>query len=81
PTPAPARPAGPAPRLLRVPARTPRPTRTPDDLLAEARSVTADWPDARLTAEGIRKAVRTSSANGRTLRDALKAERAEPEAA
>ncbi|MFF7294997.1 conjugal transfer protein [Streptomyces sp. NPDC008265] len=67
----------------RVPqsARTPRPTRTPDELLAEARSVTADWPDARLTAEGIRKAVRTSSANGRTLRDALKAERAEPEAA
>ncbi|MFD6910251.1 conjugal transfer protein [Streptomyces virginiae] len=67
----------------RVPqsARTPRTTRTPAELLAEARSVTADWPDARLTAEGIRKAVRTSSANGRTLRDALKAERAEPEAA
>ncbi|MFF5485682.1 conjugal transfer protein [Streptomyces virginiae] len=67
----------------RVPqsARTPRPVRTPDELLAEARSVTADWPDARLTAEGIRKAVRTSSANGRTLRDALKAERSEPEAA
>ncbi|MFE5768702.1 conjugal transfer protein [Streptomyces sp. NPDC056485] len=67
----------------RVPrsARRCRPTRTPDELLAEARSVTADWPDAKLTADGIRKAVRTSSANGRTLRDALKAERAEPEAA
>ncbi|OEJ52613.1 DUF2637 domain-containing protein [Streptomyces agglomeratus] len=62
----------------RVPesARTPRPTRTPDQLLTEARSVTADWSDAELTAEAIRKAVRTSSANGRTLRDALKAERA-----
>lgn len=62
----------------RVPesARTPRPTRTPDELLGEARSATADWPDDELTAEAIRKAVRTSSANGRTLRDTLKAERA-----
>ncbi|MEV5282295.1 DUF2637 domain-containing protein [Streptomyces sp. NPDC052811] len=66
----------------RVPesARTPRPTRTPDELLAEARSVTADWSDAELTAEAIRKAVRTSSANGRLLRDALKAERSVPDA-
>ncbi|MFG2982975.1 DUF2637 domain-containing protein [Streptomyces sp. NPDC048258] len=63
----------------RVPesARTPRPTRTADELLGEARSATADWPDVELTAEAIRKAVRTSSANGRTLRDTLKAERAE----
>ncbi|MFB7169844.1 DUF2637 domain-containing protein [Streptomyces sp. NPDC056254] len=77
--------AEPAPRRAtgRVPesARSARPTRTPDELLTEARSVTADWSDAELTAEAIRKAVRTSSANGRTLRDALKAERAEPEAA
>ncbi|MGW7138794.1 DUF2637 domain-containing protein [Streptomyces xanthophaeus] len=69
----------PAPRRAtgRVPqsARTPRPNRTPADLLAEARSATADWPDVELTAEAIRKAVRTSSANGRTLRDVLKAER------
>ncbi|MFE9570961.1 DUF2637 domain-containing protein [Streptomyces sp. NPDC006692] len=66
----------------RVPesARTPRPTRTPDELLAEARSVTADWSDAELTAEAIRKAVRTSSANGRMLRDTLKAERTAPRA-
>ncbi|MFJ3101792.1 DUF2637 domain-containing protein [Streptomyces sp. NPDC086835] len=63
----------------RVPesARTPRPTRTPEQLLDEARSVTADWSDGELTAEAIRKAVRTSSANGRTLRDTLKAERAQ----
>ncbi|MBT2509666.1 conjugal transfer protein [Streptomyces sp. ISL-98] len=63
----------------RVPesARTPRPTRTADQLLSEAREVTADWSDAELTADAIRKAVRTSSANGRMLRDTLKQERAE----
>ncbi|MET9510058.1 conjugal transfer protein [Streptomyces flavidovirens] len=61
----------------RVPqsARTPRPTRTPEELLTEAREATADWSDGELTADAIRKAVRTSSANGRMLRDALKAER------
>ncbi|MEV5277645.1 DUF2637 domain-containing protein [Streptomyces sp. NPDC052811] len=66
----------------RVPesARTPRPTRTPDELLAEARSVTAEWSDTELTAEAIRKAVRTSSANGRLLRDTLKVERSAPDA-
>ncbi|MFD3805035.1 conjugal transfer protein [Streptomyces sp. NPDC058619] len=66
----------------RVPqsARTPRPTRDSDELLDEARSVTANWSDGQLTAEAIRKAVRTSSANGRLLRDTLKAERAVPDA-
>ncbi|AWE51183.1 DUF2637 domain-containing protein [Streptomyces nigra] len=61
----------------RVPeaARTPRPKRTPDELLDEARKATADWPDTRLTAEGIRREVRTSPANARTLRDTLRAER------
>ncbi|MFE4420864.1 DUF2637 domain-containing protein [Streptomyces sp. NPDC056817] len=61
----------------RVPevARTPRPKRTPDELLAEARKATADWPDTRLTAEGIRREVRTSPANARSLRDTLRAER------
>ncbi|MFE5662813.1 DUF2637 domain-containing protein [Streptomyces niveus] len=63
----------------RVPesARTPRPTRTPDQLLSEARESTADWSDVDLTAEGIRKAVHTSAARARTLRDALKTERAD----
>ncbi|MFF0091383.1 conjugal transfer protein [Streptomyces canus] len=62
----------------RVPdaARSPRPKRTPDQLLAEARTATADWPDAKVTAEGIRRAVRTSPANARMLRDTLLAERA-----
>ncbi|MFJ6943144.1 DUF2637 domain-containing protein [Streptomyces wuyuanensis] len=61
----------------RVPdvARSPRPKRTPGELLAEAREATADWPDAKLTAEGIRRQVRTSPANARTLRDTLRAER------
>ncbi|WP_405783219.1 conjugal transfer protein [Streptomyces sp. NBC_01378] len=61
----------------RVPeaARSPRPKRTADQLLDEARAVTADWPDARLTAEGIRLAVHTSPKNARTLRDTLRAER------
>ncbi|MFE0950034.1 DUF2637 domain-containing protein [Streptomyces mutabilis] len=67
----------------RVPAlaKSTRPKRTPEQLLAEARAVTADWPDAKVTAEGIRREVRTSPANARTLRDTLLAERAEGAAA
>lgn len=57
-------------------ARSPRPKRTADQLLAEARTATADWPDSRITAEGIRREIRTSPANARTLRDAILAERA-----
>ncbi|MFB8268285.1 conjugal transfer protein [Streptomyces sp. NPDC055955] len=62
----------------RVPdaARSPRPKRTAAELLDEARTVTADWPDAKLTAEGIRLAVHTSPKNARLLRDTLRAERA-----
>ncbi|MFI5658028.1 DUF2637 domain-containing protein [Streptomyces sp. NPDC051684] len=62
----------------RVPdaAKSTRSKRTPAELLAEARTVTADWPDAKVTAEGIRREVRTSPANARTLRDTLRAERA-----
>ncbi|WP_367574232.1 DUF2637 domain-containing protein [Streptomyces griseoaurantiacus] len=62
----------------RVPAvaKSSRPRRTPDQLLAEARKVTADWPDAKVTGEGIRRAVHTSPANARSLRDTLLAERA-----
>ncbi|MFF5675283.1 DUF2637 domain-containing protein [Streptomyces hygroscopicus] len=63
----------------RVPeaARATRPKRTPAELLDEARSATADWSDEELTAERIRKAVRTSAEKARGLRDALRAERAE----
>ncbi|RKT16896.1 uncharacterized protein DUF2637 [Streptomyces sp. 1114.5] len=62
-------------------ARSARPKRTSDELLAEARSATADWSAAELTADRIREAVRTSSANARGLRDTLTAERATTAAA
>ncbi|MFJ1597884.1 DUF2637 domain-containing protein [Streptomyces sp. NPDC088261] len=52
-----------------------RPRRTPDQLLDEARAATADWPDGRLTADAIRKAVSTSAEKARGLRDTLRAER------
>jgi hypothetical protein len=58
-----------------VAARTPRPTRTAEQLLNEARQLTADWSDRELTAEAIRKAVHTAPAKARFLRDVLRAER------
>ncbi|MGW5773619.1 DUF2637 domain-containing protein [Streptomyces longwoodensis] len=63
----------------RVPdvAKPRRPKRTPEQLLAEARTVTADWPDAKVTAEGIRREVHTSPVNARKLRDTILAERTE----
>ncbi len=72
-----------APRPRRVTGKVPtaarskRPTRTPEQLLDEARSVTADWPIDELTGEAIRKAVRCAPARARELRDALRAERAD----
>ncbi|MFF7161634.1 conjugal transfer protein [Streptomyces sp. NPDC008086] len=58
-------------------ARSPRPKRTWDELLDEARRAMSGLPDAKVTGEGIRRAIRTSPANARKLRDALLAERAE----
>ncbi|UUU32035.1 DUF2637 domain-containing protein [Streptomyces sp. CA-210063] len=62
----------------RVPtvARSPRPKRTQAQLLDEARTAMAGLPDAKVTAEGIRREIHTSPANARVLRDALLAERA-----
>jgi hypothetical protein len=62
----------------RVPAvaKSTQPKRTPEQLLAEARKVTADWPDAKVTGEGIRRAIHTSPSNARMLRDTILAERA-----
>ncbi|MEY9870691.1 hypothetical protein ABH931_000145 [Streptacidiphilus sp. MAP12-33] len=57
-------------------ARTKRPTRSMDELLIEARALTVDWPDEALTADRLRIELHTSAANARTLRDALKSERA-----
>ncbi|MHC3449705.1 hypothetical protein [Streptomyces prasinus] len=56
-------------------AKSAHPERTPEQLLAEARTTTAGWPEAKVTAEGIRRSLRTSPANARMLRDALIAER------
>jgi hypothetical protein len=62
----------------RVPnvARSPQPKRTEAELLDEARKATANLPDAKVTAEGIRRAIHTSPANARMLRDTILAERA-----
>ncbi len=62
----------------RVPsvARSPQPKRTQAQLLDEARTATANLPDAKVTAEGIRRMIRTSPANARMLRDTILAERA-----
>lgn len=67
----------------RVPAaaRSTRPTRTDAELLGEARSLTESWPNEKLTGEGIRKALRTSPAKARIVRETLKAERERDEAA
>ncbi|GBQ04380.1 hypothetical protein SSP531S_58750 [Streptomyces spongiicola] len=61
----------------RVPAaaRSPRPKRTAAQLLEEARTATAGWPNRQITAEGIRRELHTSPANARTLRDTILAER------
>ncbi|MFG2872926.1 conjugal transfer protein [Streptomyces sp. NPDC048338] len=63
----------------RVPdaAKSTKPRRTKDELLAEARQLTESWPVDQLTADGIRKALRTSPEKGRWLRDTLKGERGE----
>ncbi|MFD8071601.1 DUF2637 domain-containing protein [Streptomyces sp. NPDC059718] len=70
----PTRPRGATGRVPEV-ARTPRPVRTADELLIEARKATASWAIEDLTAEGIRRAVRTSPAKARVLRETLRAER------
>ncbi|MEU7283367.1 conjugal transfer protein [Streptomyces sp. NPDC045431] len=69
-----------APRRVtrRVPeaAKSAQPRRTKDELLAEARQFTESWPVEHLTADRIRRALRTSPEKGRWLRETLRAERA-----
>jgi len=62
----------------RVPnvARSPQPKRTQAQLLDEARKATANLPDTKVTAEGIRREIHTSPANARMLRDTIRTERA-----
>ena len=66
----------PAPRKrpTKPPAAPRTGRRTLDDVLAEARAVTADWPEAHLTADRIRQAVHCGAAQARTVRDALKSD-------
>ncbi|MFD4152080.1 conjugal transfer protein [Streptomyces hydrogenans] len=63
----------------RVPdaAKKPMPRRTRDELLSDARQLTESWPVENLTADRIRRAVRTSAEKGRWLRETLRAERGE----
>ncbi|UFR02284.1 DUF2637 domain-containing protein [Streptomyces sp. Go40/10] len=53
------------------------PQRTTAELLAEARTVTADWKDDAVNAEALRKALHCGSGPARQVRDALLAERAD----
>ncbi|MFE8013457.1 DUF2637 domain-containing protein [Streptomyces antibioticus] len=53
------------------------PRRTSAELLAEARTVTADWPDAQINGEELRKVLHCGSGPARQVRDALLAERAQ----
>ncbi|MER7577361.1 DUF2637 domain-containing protein [Streptomyces sp. NPDC126514] len=75
--PAPPVDAKPRPRR-RTPAKSKaKAQRTFEDALTEARTVTATWADAELTADRLRTTLHVSQANARTLRDALKGERAD----
>ncbi|MDU0372911.1 DUF2637 domain-containing protein, partial [Hymenobacter endophyticus] len=58
-------------------ARTGKPSRTPAELLAEAREATAGWKDDAINAEAIRTTLHCSAANSRVLRDLLLSERAD----
>ncbi len=75
----PSPPIGPKPTARKrtgKPAAKPRPgRRSVDDVLAEARSVTAGWPVEHLTADRIRQAVSCGAAHARTVREALRSER------
>ncbi|RPF36245.1 DUF2637 domain-containing protein [Streptomyces sp. TLI_185] len=72
-------PAAPKPRPRRQTATKTKvkAQRTFEELLTEARTVTAEWTQAELTADRIRAAVHCSATNARALRDALKTERAD----
>ncbi|WP_420077845.1 DUF2637 domain-containing protein [Streptomyces sp. JL3001] len=51
--------------------------RTAAELLTEARTVTADWTDAAINAEALRKALHCGAQPARQVRDALLAERSD----
>ncbi|MFI2430985.1 DUF2637 domain-containing protein [Streptomyces sp. NPDC018693] len=51
--------------------------RTTAELLAEARTITADWKDSQINAEALRKELHCGSGPARQVRDALLAERSD----
>ncbi|MFJ4034340.1 DUF2637 domain-containing protein [Streptomyces griseoluteus] len=73
-------PESPARRPARKRPPKPKPAagqRTAAKLLAEARTLAADWSDDAVNAEALRKALRCGSASARQVRDELLAERQE----
>jgi hypothetical protein len=77
PEPKPKRGAPKAPRKRTTKAKTTKAARTPAELLAEARTATAEWTDDAINAEAIRTTLHCSAANSRVLRDLLLSERAD----
>ena len=72
--------AAPRRATSRVPATTKSAadrTRTDAEVLAEARRLTADWSDDRLTAQRLRNELRISQTRARALRDQLQTERSD----
>ncbi|MEU8028013.1 DUF2637 domain-containing protein [Streptomyces sp. NPDC049099] len=71
------RPAPKPPRRRPAKEKATTPQRTPAELLAEARTITADWTDGAINAESLRKALHCGSGPARQVRDALLTERAD----
>ncbi|MCC2265552.1 DUF2637 domain-containing protein [Streptomyces sp. CT1-17] len=70
-------PAPKAPRKRLSKGRGKTAPRSVADLLTEARTATANWPDAGVNAEALRKALRCGAGPARQVRDVLLAERAD----
>lgn len=65
-----------APRRTAKPATIAAGRRSVDDVLADARTATAEWSISDLTADRIRTAVKCGAGHARTVRDVLRTERA-----
>lgn len=66
-----------APRKRAPKGRSKTAPRSVADLLTEARTLTAEWPDTGVNAEALRKALHCGAAPARRVRDDLLAERAD----
>ncbi|MGW1804575.1 DUF2637 domain-containing protein [Streptomyces sp. NPDC002078] len=65
------------PRKRPVKGKAKTAQRTTAELLAEARTITADWKDSQINAEALRKELHCGSGPARQVRDALLAERSD----